>query len=110
MHGACTGLTTTRALGRHLHSGNQRLQLDVEQWKSHSAELAAATAAERQQWALKQEEVDVQMKEIRQLLDLQVGGSGVVCCTCSMHMHDCVLECICQHYNSVVQRGCALVF
>ncbi|KAG2485809.1 hypothetical protein HYH03_015519 [Edaphochlamys debaryana] len=60
-----------KALGRHLHSNSQRLELDVEQWKRHSSELSAAAEAERQQWAAKQEAVGKQLAEIKELLDLQ---------------------------------------
>lgn len=61
-----------RALGRHLHSSSQRLELDVEQWKRHSAELSTAAEAERKEWNAKQEEVAAQMTQIRELLEMQV--------------------------------------
>ncbi|KXZ52544.1 hypothetical protein GPECTOR_9g588 [Gonium pectorale] len=60
-----------KALGRHLHNSTQRLELDAEQWKRHSAELAAQAEVERQQWNAKQEEVEKQMKEIREMLEQQ---------------------------------------
>jgi kinesin family protein C1 len=60
-----------RALGRHLHTDSQRLGLDVEQWKSHSAELTAQIEAERQQMISKQQEVDAQMVQIKELLETQ---------------------------------------
>ncbi|PNH09093.1 Kinesin-1 [Tetrabaena socialis] len=60
-----------KALGRHLHGSNQRLELDVEQWKRHSAELSSQAEAERHEWTAKQAEVAKQMQEIRELLELQ---------------------------------------
>ncbi|KAG2451808.1 hypothetical protein HYH02_003584 [Chlamydomonas schloesseri] len=60
-----------KALGRHLHSSSQRLELDVEQWKRHSAELSSAAEAERKEWHAKQEEVAAQMGQIRELLEMQ---------------------------------------
>ncbi len=68
----CVLRTCGRALGRHLHSTNQRLELDVEQWKRHSAELSEQAEKERKEWAAKQEAVGKQMQEIKELLELQV--------------------------------------
>lgn len=69
-------LLACRALGRHLVSERARLEMDVEQWKAHAAELGATAEAERSAWEVKQAEVDGQMAEIKELLEAQVGAWG----------------------------------
>lgn len=61
-----------RALGRHLSTTSQRLELDVEQWKAHSAQLSLEVEENGRQWNLKQQEVDKQLQQINQLLEQQV--------------------------------------
>ncbi|EFJ44457.1 kinesin-like protein, partial [Volvox carteri f. nagariensis] len=61
-----------KALGRYLTLANQRLEMDVEQWKVHSAQLSQQLEENERQWNIKQQEVDKKMQEIGELLELQV--------------------------------------
>mmetsp|Transcript_5395 Transcript_5395/g.11884 ORF Transcript_5395/g.11884 Transcript_5395/m.11884 type:complete len:815 (-) Transcript_5395:535-2979(-) len=60
-----------RAVGWHLLSAKERLELDGQQWKAHSEELEQTYATEKQQWNAKQDAIEQQMKEIQALLDAQ---------------------------------------
>lgn len=73
-----------RALGKHLASEQARLEMDVEQWKAHAAELGATAEADHAAWNARQAQVDAQLAEVKQLLELQVRA----------RMHACRAACL----------------
>ncbi|GIL50219.1 hypothetical protein Vafri_6438 [Volvox africanus] len=67
-----------KALGRHLSHICERQDLDIEQWKAHSTQISQQAEENERQWNLKQEEVDRQLKQINELLELQVQSNNTL--------------------------------
>ena len=63
-----------RAVGWYLQAHKERSELDAEQWKSHSEQLDKDIAGERAAWVQKQDEIDMQMKTLKDLLKVAEEG------------------------------------
>ncbi len=72
-------------MGRHYYSTTQRLQMELNQWVSYSADQQRQADDKEREFATKQEEVDKAIKELNNLVEQQV--RRLLVCTDRLVLH-----------------------